>query len=226
MSDEPPQVRKRALDVTPLEHGIWCSIEGGAPFVNTIVLRRWSEDGARVVFMLDSHNFYFAAPDEEIEVVERVEPLYSGELLADCLRRDAEQMKVRPVPKPTVPDLVAQLTTLTADRDSWRAKAIAAETDNAELMDARTFWMEARERAETACIEKTAQAIAAWVETSPYRMHADELLAEAFDGLAADIRGGLWRKDPNGPVDDAVSPGAPHRGAREHVDDVDGGVKE
>lgn len=86
------EVRKRAIDVTPLTHAIWCSIEDGEPFVNHITLRRWSEDGKRIVFMLDSHNFLFAAPDEEIDVIE-TDPLYNAELTREELRRDAERMK-------------------------------------------------------------------------------------------------------------------------------------
>lgn len=89
---EPSQVRKRAIDVTPLTHAVWCSIEDGEPFANPIVLRRWSDDGKRIVFMLDSHNFLFAAPDEEIDVIE-TEPLYNAELTRKELALDAERMR-------------------------------------------------------------------------------------------------------------------------------------
>jgi hypothetical protein len=96
MSDEPAQVRKRAIDVTPYEHAIWCSIGDGEPFANTIVLRKWSDDGTQVVFMLDSHNFLRARPDEEIDVVEKNEPFYNDKFQAECLRRDAETMRRKP----------------------------------------------------------------------------------------------------------------------------------
>lgn len=85
-------VRKRAIDVTPLVHAVWCQIENGEPFANPIVLRRWSEDGTRIVFMLDSHNFMFSDADGEIEVIE-TEPLYNAELTREELKRDAERMK-------------------------------------------------------------------------------------------------------------------------------------
>lgn len=94
--DEPVQVKKRAIDVTPYEHGIWCSIMDGQPFVNTIVLRKWSEDGEKVVFMLDTHNFLMVPPNEEIEVVEKPEPFYNPAAQLDALRKDAERMKTRP----------------------------------------------------------------------------------------------------------------------------------
>lgn len=93
---EPGQVRKRALDVTPYEHSIWCTVGGGEPFANTIVLRRWSEDGKQVVFMLDTHNFLFADPDEEIDVVENEQPFYNREMQQKCLREDAERMRAHP----------------------------------------------------------------------------------------------------------------------------------
>lgn len=89
---EPRQVRKRAINVTPLVHAIWCQIEDGEPFANPIVLRRWSEDGKRIVFMLDSHNFMFADPDVEIDVIE-ITPLYHEALMCEELKRDAERMK-------------------------------------------------------------------------------------------------------------------------------------
>lgn len=93
---EPTIVQKRAIDVTPHEHGIWCSIGDGQPFVNTIVLRRWYDDGTKISFMLDSHNFASAEPEELMSVVE-IEYPYSAEHLADCLQKDAEKMAKRPV---------------------------------------------------------------------------------------------------------------------------------
>lgn len=94
--EEPVQVKKKAIDVTPLEHGIWCSIMDGKPFVNTIVLRKWTDDGKKIVFMLDSHNFISAEPDEEIEVVEKEEPFYNASTTLEVLQKDAERMRKRP----------------------------------------------------------------------------------------------------------------------------------
>lgn len=70
-ADEPRIVVKKAIDVLPKLHGIWCSIGDGKPFVNTIVLRSWSESkDDEIHFMLDSFNFYFAKQDDEMRVVE------------------------------------------------------------------------------------------------------------------------------------------------------------
>jgi hypothetical protein len=62
MSDEkePTIVTKKAIDVLPQFHGIYCRIGDGKPFVNDIELRRWSEKGDEIVFMLGTFNFYFA----------------------------------------------------------------------------------------------------------------------------------------------------------------------
>jgi hypothetical protein len=113
----PALVRKRALDVTPYEHGVWCIVRDGEPFVNTIVSRKWAEDGTKIWFMLDSHNFLKAAPDEEIEVVEKVDAFYHADLQAKCLREDAEKMKARPMAPPR-----SQLDIVTAERDTLRAE--------------------------------------------------------------------------------------------------------
>jgi hypothetical protein len=94
--DEPVLVNKLALEVTPYEHGIWCAIADGRPFVNTIVLRRWSENGEKIHFMLDTHNFLIMAPDEEMEVVEKPEPFYTAAFQAERLVKDAEKMRTRP----------------------------------------------------------------------------------------------------------------------------------
>lgn len=97
MTSEPAIIQKRAIDVTPINHAIWCTVGGSDPFNNHIVNRRWSEDGSKIWFMLDSHNFISALPDELMEVVE-CRPLYHEALFNDCLARDAQEMAVRPTP--------------------------------------------------------------------------------------------------------------------------------
>lgn len=67
---QPTFVRKRAIDVTPWRHAIWCTVGGGKPFANTIESRSWCENGTRIWFLLGTHNFYSARPDETIEVIE------------------------------------------------------------------------------------------------------------------------------------------------------------
>ncbi len=69
MSNEPAFEEVRARDVVPYTWGIWCSIEGSAPFVNEIVAARWSEDGEHIWFMLESHNFEKATPAQAMRLV-------------------------------------------------------------------------------------------------------------------------------------------------------------
>lgn len=90
---EPVIVKKRAIDVTPLVHAIWCSVTGSKQFRNYIVNRRWADQNEdRISFMLDTCNFFSAHPDEEIEVVECPSMYGSGELTDKCLKRDADAM--------------------------------------------------------------------------------------------------------------------------------------
>jgi hypothetical protein len=88
---EPTIIQKQARDVTPYYHGIWCSIGDGKPFINPIVHRRWSNDGTKVLFGLDSHNFYSAKPDQWISVVE-IEPSCPPSVLERNMKRDAAEM--------------------------------------------------------------------------------------------------------------------------------------
>jgi hypothetical protein len=65
-----PEVRPvLARDVVPYHWALWCSIEDGKPFANTICAVRWTEDRRHLWFMLDSHNFLKAAPDEVLELI-------------------------------------------------------------------------------------------------------------------------------------------------------------
>ena len=67
--EKPETKMMKARDVVPGEYGIWCTVGGGEPFVNGIELVSWSDDFEKLWFMLGTHNFYSAKPDEEIEVV-------------------------------------------------------------------------------------------------------------------------------------------------------------
>ena len=66
---DPDEIEVLAIDIIPYRVGIWCTIAGGEPFVNPIVHRAWSEDGTKIWFMLDSHNFYSAKPFDTVKVV-------------------------------------------------------------------------------------------------------------------------------------------------------------
>lgn len=92
---EPIQVQKLARDITPYYHGIWCSVGGGEPFVNAIELRRWSNDGKHIVFMLGTHNFLKAAPDELIDVVE-LQPSAPAGARQHWAEHDALRMAEKP----------------------------------------------------------------------------------------------------------------------------------
>lgn len=70
-TEKPETQRVKAIDVKPGYWALWCSIEDGKPFANTITNRRWSEDGTKIWFMLDSHNFISAKAEEELELVPR-----------------------------------------------------------------------------------------------------------------------------------------------------------
>lgn len=69
MSEKPETVMVKAPEVKPYHYGLWCSIEDGKPFVNTFVGAKWSDDGSKVLYMLDTHNFLSVAHDEMVEVV-------------------------------------------------------------------------------------------------------------------------------------------------------------
>jgi hypothetical protein len=106
---EPKTVRIRATDVRPYRWALWCSVDGGEPFANPIEGRRWSEDGQHIWFMLDTHNFYKAAPDDEIELIPVV-PSFSAELLADIEADDARRFGSRPTSVATSPYGAAPLS--------------------------------------------------------------------------------------------------------------------
>ncbi len=67
--EKPRTEMVRAIDIVPYQYAIWCTVAGSQPFENEIVSRKWSEDGKRIWFMLESFNFYDADPTECVEVV-------------------------------------------------------------------------------------------------------------------------------------------------------------
>lgn len=126
--EAPTIIQVRAIDVKPNHYGIWCSIAGRKPFINPIVLRRWSEDGQQISFMLDSHNFQFCKWDEMMDVVPYEMYPKNKKLLAECDARDAEDMKHRPVQPPewlkTFPTLLRRWHTLGDDQLNYQAEII------------------------------------------------------------------------------------------------------
>jgi hypothetical protein len=77
----------RAIDVMPYRYGIWCTVNGRAPFVNAVVRCSWSKDRKEICFVLDSMNFDRYAPDELIEVV----PLDDYDKLSASMRTRIER---------------------------------------------------------------------------------------------------------------------------------------
>lgn len=89
----------RARDVLPYHWGIWCRVgDDPKPFVNTIEGVSWSEDGQHLWFMLGTHNFYKADPDEEVELVACDLPDFGLTYLERIKREHAELFAKRPVP--------------------------------------------------------------------------------------------------------------------------------
>ena len=66
---EPESVMVKARDIKPYHYGVWCSIEDGEPFANTICYIRWSDDGKHLWFGLETFNTMKVEPDEEVEVI-------------------------------------------------------------------------------------------------------------------------------------------------------------
>ena len=98
MMDTPEMVKIRAIDVKPYHYFLWCRIGNGEPFANEIVYRKWSDDGKRIVFGLETHNYYFAEPDEMMELIPVKLGTRSAETMAERDARDAERM-ARPAQK-------------------------------------------------------------------------------------------------------------------------------
>jgi hypothetical protein len=83
MSETPETVKVKATEVKPYHYGLWCSIEGRDPFTNPVVGTRWSEDGKHVWYMLDTHNFHRADPDEFLDLVPLAPHRYISEKYGD-----------------------------------------------------------------------------------------------------------------------------------------------
>ena len=99
----PKKIRVKAIDVIPYRWSLWCTVgDCPDPFANEIVRRRWSEDGQHIWFMLESHNFLKAAPDDELELV----PIRKGAYSEDFLARTAAEDAARIANRPTVVDNV------------------------------------------------------------------------------------------------------------------------
>lgn len=102
----PEQVQIRARDVKPYHWAVWCTVgDSTRPFANTIVSRKWSEDGEKIWFMLDTHNFDSAGPDEMLWLVREDPTGWGGpDLQAKWEREAAEFEGKRPVKVEPMPE--------------------------------------------------------------------------------------------------------------------------
>lgn len=90
--DKPKIIKKKAIDITPYNHGLYCTVgDNPEPFVNQIVLRKWSDKHGKIVFMLDTHNFISYDAYEDVNIVE-IEPGCSPEFFKHILEKDSEDM--------------------------------------------------------------------------------------------------------------------------------------
>lgn len=90
----PVMERIKAIDVKDYHWALWCTVGGGPPHENPIVAARWTDDG-RLSFMLDSHNFFSADPDEELELVRQDVSKLPASILADVEKRHRELLARR-----------------------------------------------------------------------------------------------------------------------------------
>lgn len=96
----PERIQVRGIDVLPHHYAIWCTVgDDTKSFANEIVSRRWSEDGAKIWIMLDTHNFDSFSPDEMVWVVPLDPSPYTASL-RDKWAKDAEEfLSKRPIKK-------------------------------------------------------------------------------------------------------------------------------
>ncbi len=117
-------------------------------------------------------------------------PALLSELCAECDRLEREAAFHYEQTSPVI-------DRLTADRDRLALRVEEVERDNAELMNERTFWMEACEKAEEACGPLVAEAIAAWIDDLADEYENKRTAEEEWTlrNAARDIRAGAWRKE-------------------------------
>jgi hypothetical protein len=97
MIDESTILYKKAIDVQPYLYAMVHTFPNSADLIaSEIVFRRWTEDGSRILFGLDSHNGLLFEPDAEVAVVMVEGVNFENETLDRRLAEDARQMAKRP----------------------------------------------------------------------------------------------------------------------------------
>lgn len=130
--ESPPTVMVRARDIKPYHYALWCRIQDGKPFCNDICGVRWSEDGKKLWFMLESHNFFDSEPDEMVEVVE-VKGTHSEYLRA----KYADWVLSDPPGKPTYEELAAKLASVESTLKLMRSSHEQTRAEDARAAEAR-----------------------------------------------------------------------------------------
>jgi hypothetical protein len=123
MKDKPQTVAVRAGDVKPYEWAQWCRIEDSEPFANEIVSVCPADDGVHLWFMLDSHNFLKAHPEEVLDLIPVGRPAFV---------RTFQPKRVEPDFQPTVasPKFVLAL----ADRIFAAHEVLANRAERREVV--------------------------------------------------------------------------------------------
>jgi hypothetical protein len=128
----PPTIMVRARDIKPYHYALWCRIEDGKPFANDIVGVRWSEDGTKLWFMLESHNFFDALPDEMVEVVEM-----KGQHCEYLRAKYADWVLPDPPAKPTYEELEKKLASVESTLKLMRTSHEQTRAEDARAAEAR-----------------------------------------------------------------------------------------
>jgi hypothetical protein len=130
----------KARDVKPYHWALRCTFGGDpTPVDNEIVSVRWSEDGKLLSFMLDSHNFYGAAPDEMLDLVP-MDSKWGREHYGNFVLPDP------PPPKPTDPrdaEIAALKERLAEAQTELRVVTASREQLAEELGVAKRLFQEA-----------------------------------------------------------------------------------
>ncbi len=85
-------VMVKAINIRPYMYSLPCQMPGKHFILNEICWRKWSDDGNRITFGLDTHNYLFAKAGEMVEVVPVLKDRYNAEYYQRVFARDAETM--------------------------------------------------------------------------------------------------------------------------------------
>ncbi len=90
-------VKIKAIDITPYFYSMPCELPGDQFILNEMCCRRWSDNGDKIWWLLDTHNTFSAKPNDLVEVVPT--DYHSAGNLERWEAEDAERMAKRPKTK-------------------------------------------------------------------------------------------------------------------------------